>query len=66
MESIIITDNAVMKPKDVIFKNLTHEPSALKLAVILNKCPVYARVTVVGKLFSILQKSVRREEIPTI
>lgn len=55
-----------MKPKDVIFKNLTHEPSALKLAVILNKCPVYARVTVVGKLFSILQKSVRREEIPTI
>lgn len=55
MENVIITDNTVIKPKDVIFENVKHEPSAVTMAAILNKCLVYSRVTVFIKLFSISQ-----------
>ena len=62
MEDIIITDDAVIKPIDVIFKNLKHESSAVTMVVMLHECPVYARVTVVGKLFSISQTALNVEK----
>ena len=31
MENVIITDNTVIKPKDVIFENVKHEPSAVTM-----------------------------------
>ena len=55
MENVIITDNTVIKSKDVIFENVKHEPSAVTMAAILNKCLVCSRVTVFIKLFSISQ-----------
>ena len=46
---LIITDNTAIKPEE----NVTHEPSAVMVAAILNECPIYSRATVVGKLYSI-------------
>ena len=42
MEDLIMRDNTVMKPKDVIFEDIAHEPSDVTMAAILNKCPVYS------------------------
>ena len=55
MEDLILRDNTFMKPKDVIFEDIAHEPSDVTMAAILNKCPVYSWVTVVRELFSISQ-----------
>ena len=50
---IIISDNTVIKSKDVNFDYVTRELKIVTLAEIVNECPVYSRVSVIGKLFSV-------------
>ena len=42
MEDLILRDNTFIKPKDVIFEDIAHEPSDVTMASMLNKCPVYS------------------------
>ena len=42
MEDLILRDNTFIKPKDVIFEDIAHEPSDVTMAAMLNKCPVYS------------------------
>lgn len=55
IEDLIMRDNTVIKPKDVIFEDIAHEPSDVTMTAILNKCLVHSWVTVVRELFSISQ-----------
>jgi len=50
---IIINDETIVKLKEVDFENLTHESPTYTMEQVINECPLYQRITVIGQLFNL-------------
>ena len=61
---VIINDNTIIKEKNVKFENKTYEAPFMKIAAIVQECPVYSRITILGKLYQLsdITKSMKRNQ----